>query len=312
MKPKESRREFIKNTAALALLSAIPFRDALASYTANTSSPQIPTVSTLPSLPNNINDSWFETMKGHNMPKGFSRWKIMANMQGSNEFVGSFFSMDESNSKVDVFTKDHHPDCFEPEINFQKINNQYQQQGKQPVMIVAGTYTEDWEQAADKVLEYGKASGKFEEAGYRGLFVSKDGKPEITNLDDMNIFEQFTQWAQRNKWSQFQQIMVINKGKVDINSTNPTEFEWRFFVEMKSKQDKTNFGVINLHKKMTLNDAVEVLNKLDRVHNAILLDTGALSLGYFYDKNNQDYSMVDEQFSTKKDGYTNMLVMYSV
>lgn len=293
------RRNFLKNTlglTALGISELIPFRETLANMVA----PE-----------RGVKDSWLETMEGLNMPEGFSIWRINASIDDEAMTVGRFFSIDDTEKgKVDIFTKAQHRNCFDPEIKFDVINRHYQNHNRQPVIMVAGTYTDDWKKEGDKVLEYGKASGKFETAPYDGLLVIRNGRPEITSTDSVGGFDAFTQKALINKWSQFQQISVIKDGNIDMKPTNLTEFEWRFFVEMKAG-GQTNYGIINLHKRMTLKNAIQVLDKLGRVENALLLDTGALSTGYFYDSSNKPYLLTDEGVTPKYNGYTNLLVMYS-
>mgnify|MGYP001559778096 FL=1 len=48
-----------------------------------------------------------------------------------------------------------------------------------------------------------------------------------------------------------------------------------------------------------------------KITKAIGLDTGDMSEGYFYDKGDKKYLMIDEQVGTHRDEYTNVVVLYN-
>jgi hypothetical protein len=91
--------------------------------------------------------------------------------------------------------------------------------------------------------------------------------------------------------------------------------EFRFFVERETQPDKSkpkeiSRGIVNFSKSMTLEAAVKILKDIG-VKNALYLDTGNLSMSYFYEKNGQEHGMRDESDAFSKKGYTNLVIFYS-
>ncbi len=62
---------------------------------------------------NKVKNSRLETMKGHNMPNGFARYKIHATFEGGQEkLVGSFFCHGRQTRKSRFYFKEKTSGCF--------------------------------------------------------------------------------------------------------------------------------------------------------------------------------------------------------
>lgn len=263
-----------------------------------------------------------EVKPSHNMPAGFSRFEIHAEVKsGREKLVGSFFVMEPGKeSRVEFVSKKKHPQFFTPEVNFKAIQDYYQQHGKQVVLEVAGAFTPDWKQIEGLAYENGESVGQDKAAAHSGLLVIKNGKPSIVQLST-DVSTTFVQNAVKNKWSFFQQLSVIQGGKVVAKPSLAKPIEARFFVERKTPSGVTA-GVVNFSERMTVAQAIDALVKMDngtsRIENAIYLDTGAVSEGCFYTSDGVAHKMVDEQFSqngTQRGDnlkrYTNLVVLTS-
>lgn len=263
-----------------------------------------------------------EVKPAHNMPGGVSRFEIHAEVKsGKEKLVGSFFAMESGNeSRLEFLSRKKHPQFFTPEINFQAIKDFYQQQGKQVALEVAGAFTPDWKQIEGLAYENGESVGQDKPAAHSGLLVIKNGKPSIEQLHS-NTTTSLVQNAVTNKWSLFQQLSAIQGGKIVATPSLAKPIEARFFVERKTPAGITA-GIVNFSEHMTVAQAIDALMKMDngtsRIENAIYLDTGAVSEGYFYTKDGVAHKMVDEQFSQngvqRKDNlkrYTNLIVLTS-
>ncbi len=257
---------------------------------------------------NRVKSSRLEIMEGHNMHKGFARYKIHVTFEGKQEkLVGSFFNMENGHAKADFVSNKKHPQFFDVNgrPNFQNISKNHEN----TVLVVAGAFLspKGHHQIQGVALENGKMIG--EDAPVRelnGLLVIKNEVPEIQYLNQIPDINTFLSQAKKEGWSLFQQTSFIRPGG-QFQSSNPSKYELRFFVEGDGKK-----GVVNLSEDMTYSEALQVIQRIAnfKIEKAIGLDTGIASEGYFYDKNGQDHLMVDEDFGAGKN-CTNMLVLYS-
>lgn len=255
------------------------------------------------------------------MPDGFSRFELhREDGSGRSELVGSFFAMETgSTSHIEFISNKLHPQFFTPELNFDAVRQSFGN-GKQVVLESAGAFTPDYKQIQGLAYEQGQSVGQSTPSEHQGLLVIKNSKPEIAYLNEVNL-PNFLEQAKQNKWSFFQQIPAIKHGTINFRSNNQALLETRFFVERKTPTGTTS-GVINFSKRMTIPAAIEVMAKMDnsqsKIENALYLDTGAVSEGYFYTKDGKANRMVDEQFFANaqaerenKKKYTNLIVLWS-
>ena len=91
----------------------------------------------------------------------------------------------------------------------------------------------------------------------------------------------------------------------------PRSAKRRFLVEIKH-EGQTKFGIISFIKATSYEQAVDVLLKMSEMNllvlNAIYLDMGSVSEGYFYDRNNTKHLLGDK--NDNMDRFTNLLIIY--
>ncbi len=263
-----------------------------------------------------------EVRPQHNMPSGFGRYEVHAeNNSGKEELVGSFFTIEapSGESHVEFLSKKLHPQFFTPGLNFEAVAEYFRNNHKQIVLQAAGAFTPDYKQIQGLAYENGLSVGQDRPSEHNGLLVIKNGRPEIIFLDEIGNLDTLLQEAKNNKWSFFQQIPAIRHGAVSFQTKNNSLYETRFFVERKTPAGITS-GIVNFSKRMTISEAIEVLGKMDsgtsRIENALYLDVGAVSEGYFYTKDGKSYKMTDEQFNpnpqeqdNNRKKYTNLVVL---
>jgi len=257
---------------------------------------------------NRVKNSRLEKMEDHNMHRGFARLKVHATFEGGKEkLVGSFFNMEDGHAKADFVSNKKHPQFFDDNgrPNFQDIRKNHEN----TALIVAGGFLspKGHHQIKGIAVEHGEMVGENTPAGeLNGLLVIRNRVPTIEYLKQIPDIDTFLAQAKKEGWSLFQQSSFIRPGG-KFQSSNPSKYELRFFVEGEGKK-----GVINFSEDMTYNEALQVMQKMTnfRIEKAICLDTGIASEGYFYDKSGKDYLMVDEDFGKGHD-CTNMLVLYS-
>lgn len=262
--------------------------------------------------PRTIANARLETMSDHNMPPGFSRSKIIADMDGAPRLIGSIFVLEDSRARADFITAKKHPQFFDEKgrPDFSAIAQRRKAAGNHPVMLVAGAYLASGEtnrQIDGIALENGEmVGGPNPIPNYNGILVIRDGVPSIEYYNQIPDFNHFLEEAKQKGWDVFQQTSFIRPGGT-FSSSNTQRYELRFFVEGEGKK-----AVINLTEAMTYNEALHVMQNLAgfRIEKAICLDTGLVSEGYFYDASGQDHLMIDERFD-KGTSYTNLLELYS-
>jgi hypothetical protein len=256
-----------------------------------------------------------------NMPDWFKRFEVNSQWKQ----IGSFFTL-EKGGKVDFITNENIDlkKYLSPNtINFWGIYNYYKQWRKNVALTVAGSFTPDWKIVKGIAYENGIKRGQDKKCEWSGLLVIKNGIPEIMNLEDILNFNNFKNEVEQKKWSMFQQIQVIkNWTKQNTGALDGKVKEFRFFVERETQPDKSkpkeiSRWIVNFSKSMTLEEAVKILKDIG-VKNALYLDTGNLSMSYFYDKNyakNREdkyrHWMRDEKDAFSSTGYTNLVIFYS-
>lgn len=270
-----------------------------------------------------VESSKIKEMDRHgDLHEGFSRYKINLKFQGEKEVEGggSFFSMeDTAKGKAEFISNKQHPELFANGVNFDAIEKHYTNLGKKVTLVVAGAYyiggTHDIEGLA---IENGKMVGQdAPKAGSNGLLVIKNGNPEIEYVNQIPDFNKYKEEIKNAGDSMFQQTSYLRPGG-KFESQKTQKFELRFFVEgeMNGKPKK---GVINFSTSMTYTEAVEAMSKMDefKISKAIGLDTGDMSEGYFYSKQEGQVDkknlMIDENIAKGREAkcrseYTNVLV----
>jgi len=263
-----------------------------------------------------VESAEMKEMDGHgNLPEGFYRSKINIKFGGESEIegAGSFFSIEDSQkAKVDFLSNKEHPELFSNGVDFPEIEKYYKSQGKELTLVVAGAYNPGNKNIEGIALENGVMVGQDSlKNGLNGLLVIKDGNPEIQYVNQILDFNNYLKQLKNEGASAFQQTSYIRPGG-QFNSSNSTKWELRFFVEGESN-GKPKKGILNFSTPMTYTEAVEAMQKMSgfTINRAIGLDTGNMSEGYFYDKNNGKNLMIDEQVGKHRDEYTNVLVFFS-
>ncbi len=252
-----------------------------------------------------------------NLHEGFVRRKVnleFDDSKGKIEGAGSFFSLeDETKGQAQFLSNKSHPDLFKNGVDFDAIKTHYTALGQNVTLVVAGAYYAPGTKEIEGVaLEDGVMVGQdTAKSGSNGLLVIKDGKPEIEYVNQIPDFPTYLTDLKNEKADAFQQTSYIRPGGA-FTSSNPKQWELRFFVEG-TVNGVTKKGVLNFSTAMTYTEAVEAMKKMSgiTITKAIGLDTGDMSEGYFYDKTDKKYLMIDEQSGTHRDEYTNVLVLCS-
>ncbi len=191
------------------------------------------------------------------------------------------------------------------------------QKGEDLVLQVAGAFTPDWKSIEGYALEKGKSVGQDDFFGenkkfsYKGLLLIKNGRPHITHLDKIDDMERLIHKARNSSWSLFQQVSAIIDRKPADDIILPRIAKRRFLVEVGQK-GQTKFGIISFIKATSYEQAVNVLLEMSDMNllvlNALYLDMGSVSEGYFYGRNDVKHLLGDKNDNI--DRYTNMLIIY--
>jgi len=240
-------------------------------------------------------------MSDHKMPEGFTRSKILAEINGQSEVIGSVFFLEESRAKAEFITRKSSPEDFEA------IQSTIRARGDTVALVAAGAFFTSAGQTKGLALQDGQMVGEAQATdSLNGMLVIKNGVPSIEYLNQISDFQAFLAQAKKEGWDLFQQTSYIRPGGT-FQSSNPNAYELRFFVEGEGKK-----AVVNFTEKMTYTEAVQALEQLAgfQIEKAIGLDTGTVSEGRFFDREGNACTMLDEQFGKGK-GYTNLLVLFS-
>jgi hypothetical protein len=206
---------------------------------------------------------------------------------------------------------------FKQQFNFENIARQCGTANQQIVLQVAAAFTPDYEVIEGFALEDGEQVGQDTMPGqnsgliYKGIVVLRDGIPHFTHLDSIDNIDKFKKESTQKKFSVFQQVAAIVDGTVNTDVDLPGIHKRRFLVEI-SENGRREFGVVSFTGKMRFAEAVSVLNTSGsdqyEIINAVYLDMGGLSEGYFYDRSGQRFLLGDPD--KDMDLYTNIIVMY--
>jgi hypothetical protein len=249
------------------------------------------------------------------MKDGIKRTKIISNLSDTkDEFIATLFTVEDTSlyNLALISRKD-----FPGTSSFENIEKMSAQNEEDLVLQVAGAFTPDWKVIEGYALEKGNSVGQDhflgenKKIGYKGLCMIKNGRPQITHLDKIANIQRLLQKAKDSRWSLFQQVAAIIDGKCANDMVLPRSAKRRFLVEIKHK-GQTKFGIISFIKATSYKQAVDVLLKMSALNlpvlNALYLDMGSVSEGYFYDRNNMKHLLGDK--TDNMDRYTNLLIIY--
>ncbi len=242
----------------------------------------------------------------HNMPEGFSRSRIEANVSGASKPIGSIIFLDDGRAKAAFASKSLHPQYFDAQgrPDFDAIQGAYKGKGDKVAFIGAGAYYNDAHQTQGIALEKGKMVGENQPSAQNGILVIHNGVPRIEYKSERP--ELLIPTGDEGV-SMFQQTSYIRPGGTFTSDKNDF-LSLRFFVEGQGKK-----ALINLSEPMTYTEAVRVLQTLAgfTIEKAVGLDMGPVSEGKFYYSDGGSYSLIDKTFGTSGHGYTNVFVLYS-
>ncbi len=255
-------------------------------------------------------------MPDHNLPDGFERKHIYAEINGKEMNVATAFFFESGKSKANFISNDKHPECFSPKVDYQKVEEVLKKEGKDLVVAFAGAYRSPSGNIEGVAYENGRSVGEGQYSKWHGfVYINATGDIEMHRMKDaQNNFDQLRAdalvlRAQKEGGSMYQQIPAIWNGVQKLNPTNPGLYEMRAICE---SRDGKKF-VINCSEKITQDEFLKMCVKLkdengnSAVYNLMLTDTGECSLATFKDKNDKNYTMVDEGFEQK--GFTNVVVL---
>jgi len=249
------------------------------------------------------------------MKEGIKRTKIISNLSDTkNELIATLFTVEDTSLyNFGLISRKNFSGIF----SFENIEKMCAQNGEYLILQVAGAFTPDWKVIEGYALERGKSVGQDKYFGendkfsYKGLLIIENGHPHITHLDKIAGIEGFLQKARDSGWSFFQQVSAIIDGKPADDIVLPGIAKRRFLVEVKQEKH-TKFGIISFIKETSYEHAVKVLLEMSAMNlpvlNALYLDMGSVSEGYFYDYNDKKYLLGDK--NDNMDNYTNMLIIY--
>ncbi len=269
-----------------------------------------------------------EKMQDHNLPKGFERKHIFAELAGVKTNVASAFFFEAGKTNATLLSNDLHPECFSPEINYKKVQDSLQKKGKELVVAFAGAYRSPTGNIEGIAYENGVSVGESTYSKWHGFVsLSKDGNIELHRMKDaQGNFDQvradaLVQKTKAEQGSLFQQIPAIWNGVQKFEPKKPDLYEMRALCESK---DGKKF-MINCTEKITQDAFLKMClglkdeNGNQAVWNLMLTDTGECSLAVFRDskqilEDNQTgsfskHTMVDERFAGNKNGFTNLVVV---
>ena len=251
----------------------------------------------------------------YDLPDGFSRTKVISDFElNKGQLIATLFKMEKIQScKIKFVSRKN----FREDFNFENIEKQCRNQNEQIVMQVASAFTPDWKGIEGFALQDGQSVGEDTCLGenkkliYGGLLLIKDGYPVITNLDNISDKAAFVANAIKNKYSLFQQVAAIINGKINSKVNLPGIHKRRFFIEI-TEDHETKFGIVSFIIPMKYSDAVSAIKLMGKdtfiVNNALYLDMGSVSEGYFYDSKGNEHLIGDPHANVEN--YTNVLVMY--
>jgi hypothetical protein len=163
-------------------------------------------------------------MPDHNMPAGFSRSKILAEIAGETKVIGSVFFLEDSRAKAEFITKKLNPGDFEADGHpkFEAIQSRMNARRYKAALVAAGAFFKPDGQTQGLALQDGKMVGEDEATpSLNGILVIKNGVPSIEFLNQIPDFQAFLDQAKREGWDLFQQSSYIRPGG-KFQSSNPS------------------------------------------------------------------------------------------
>jgi len=236
---------------------------------------------------------------------GFERFDLVReDINGIKHESGTFIAIDpKAGGKAVFLTKAKDPQYFNPKIQYEKIAGHYEAHGESVAFGCAAAFKDAAGNIEGVTIENGADVGEADfHKGHDGLVVfDKKGQPRIYKVNpDPHFSEikdpnQFKINAANGKWSCFQQKLVIDGGRAHFASGRNGAIRTRFFVEREvpvdphdpAKGTTPTYGIVDFTEKMTIDDAIDLLTKLNldpntgthksRIKRAVYLDTGAYS-----------------------------------
>lgn len=265
------------------------------------------------------------TLRAHidqNMPEGVVRDFVYVEGKGSP--VASVFFLEDDKPNASFYTNDEHPGIFSPEIDYEKLAQDLENDNQELVLAFAGAYKSPSGNIEGVAVESGELVGEQDYSKWHGfLYITPDGSMEMYRMRDaQNKFQKsradrLVARAQNEGGSMFQQIPAIWNGEKKLFSSSPDRFEWRAIAQNGNGEKL----VINSTEKLTQDEFLELCVGLQDesgnqvINDLLLLDTGVYSEGVFRDKDQVDddsqfaaYPMRDENHDNKR-GYTNVVVI---
>lgn len=263
-----------------------------------------------------------EKMPDHDLPAGFQRQHVYAEVEGKKTNIASVFYFESGKTEANFISNDKHPECFSPTVNYQKISEVLKKQNKDLVIAFAGAYRSPSGNIEGVAYENGVSVGEDKHAAYGGMvYIDSTGKVELLCTKDANnnfdetAFAKIEQQAKDEKGSFYQQKTGIWHGQQKLFPKSQNLYEMRAIC--KSKDGK--LFVLNCTEKITQEEFLKMcMNLKDEngqpaVYDLMLEDTGECSSAAFrtktmitWDEANAKFSkntMVDEGYAQK--GFTN-------
>lgn len=276
-----------------------------------------------------VTNTKIETHGDQNMPKGFKRDQIRAQIEGQEKVVASLFYFDQDSTNARLLTNKQNPDIFNPKLDYDNAIDEVNKDGHRFAIAFAGAYKSPGGTIEGMAIQNGVSVGEQNYSKWSGfVYIDASGKVSLhrtkdtTEKFDKQAADLLVTKATNEKGCLFQQIPAIWNGEIKLNSTNPTQYEFRALVQTKTGK----ICVINASEKMTLAEFLKMAQELKDeqgnllVSNLMMVDTGIYSYGKFADKDGRLYNMIDENYNTvdlngkpvtPKDGYTNLMTISS-
>lgn len=275
-----------------------------------------------------IQNPRLEKMPDHNMPEGFERKHVYAELNGAKANIATAFFFEQGKTQAQFISNDLHSECFSPEIDYKKVEELLDKKGENLVLGFAGAYRAPSGNIEGIAYENGVAVGENTYSKWSGFVsIAKDGKLDLYRAKDTqgDFDKQFADSlvakAQSEGGSLFQQIPAIWNGVQKLSPSSTNLFEMRAICETIDGKKFT----INCTEKITQDEFLKMCVDLKdeqgnpAIWNLMLSDTGECSLAVFRDKdqiandnktgNFSKYTMVDEQYANSTQGYTNVVVI---
>lgn len=258
------------------------------------------------------------------LPKGYRAYDIVGNTpNGEIQNIGTYITTDTPEQfHVEYVTKKADPYFSDTEgnVDFDAIQLALRNEGKDPVMSMAGAFTPDNKVIQGFSLERGVSVGQEKiNEGLNGLLLIENTVPKLHAVSELENREEFFSRAQINGASLFQQVSYIRPGGTFVSEKSDV-FELRFFVEG-SRNGLPSKGIIDLSVPFTYTRAVGLLTTLQglTIERAIGLDTGFMSEAHIYGAGGNDHVLFEDALRFRNDErdflpyrtlFTNVMVVY--